>query len=431
MRARNLHRSACRVPRIRFRPAALLWSLLILAALAGACSREDKVAAVPKGSATRPAVRITAAMVDAREVERTVELVGTLRPEEELTISNENPGTVERILVDLGDRVTQGQLLIQLDPRDPQYALDQARANLAAARKALDRARANLAANQANVQRARAVLENAQVNRRRFEELFAEGAVSASQRDAAATDADVARASLGTAEGQLESDRESVGMAEAAIAQMEAALQTAQKRQKDAEVRAPMAGEVQKRLVSTGETFKEKTPLLILVRTETLKLGGEIPERFAREVRNGQTVRVTTDATAGRQFPGRVVRIAPMVNLETRSFAIEALIPNPDGPLKAGAFAKAEVLVRKDSGVPFIPEEAVVNFAGITKVFVVVNGTVAERSVRLGARQDGMVEVLEGVKLGEQVAASNLGQLSQGQAVTVEAVATKASQPQK
>ncbi|HSB68572.1 MAG TPA: efflux RND transporter periplasmic adaptor subunit [Candidatus Methylomirabilis sp.] len=405
---------------IRRRPGHLSWSLLILAVLAGACSREDKAVAVPKGPAARPAVRITAAVVEARPVERTVELVGTLRPQEEITVSNENPGTVERILVDLGDRVTAGQLLVRLDPRDARYAFDQAQATLASAKKALDRARANLAASQANVRRARAVLENAQVNRRRFEELFAEGAVSASQRDAAATDADVALASLGAAEGQLESDREAIGVAEATIAQAEAALQTAHKRQKDAEIRAPMAGEVQKRHVSVGETIKEKTPLLILVRTESLKLGGEVPERFAREVRTGQTVRVTTDATAGRQFPGRVVRIAPMVNPETRSFAIEASIPNPDSALKAGAFAKAEVRVRQDSGVPFVPEEAVVNFAGITKVFVIANGTVAERSIRLGARQDGMVEVLEGVKLGEQVAASNLGQLSQGQPVAVE-----------
>ena len=410
---------------IRRCPGFLLWSLLLLAALAGACSREDKAVAVPKGPAARPAVRITAALVEPRPVERTVELVGTLRPQEEITISNENPGTVERILVDLGDRVTQGQPLVHLDPRDARYAFDQAQASLASAKKALDRAWANLAASQANVRRARAVLENAEVNRRRFEELFAEGAVSASQRDAAATDADVALASLGTAEGQLESDREAIGVAEAAIAQAEAALQTAQKRQKDAEIRAPMAGEVQKRYVSIGETIKEKTPLLILVRTETLKLGGEVPERFAGEVRTGQTVRVTTDATAGRQFPGRVVRIAPAVNPETRSFAIEAVVPNPDGALKAGAFAKAEVLVRKDSGIPFIPEEAVVSFAGITKVFVVANGTVTERSIRLGARQDGMVEVLEGVKLGEQLAASNLGQLASGQPVVVEAAATK------
>ena len=421
-------RFARRAFRLRCLPNLLLGSVLVLAALAGACSREDKAAALPKGPGSRPAARITAAMVEARAVERTVELVGTLRPEEELTISNENPGIVERILVDLGDRVTQGQLLVQLDPRDARYGFDQAQANLTSARKAFDRARANLAAGQANVQRARAVLENAQVNRRRFEDLMAEGAVSASQRDAAVTDAEVARASLGTAEGQLESDREAVAVAQAAIAQMEAALQTAQKRQKDNEVRAPIAGEVQKRLVSTGEAAKEMTPLLILVRTQTLKLGGEVPERFAKDVRTGQTVRVTTDATQARQFPGRVARIAPSVNPETRSFAIEALIPNPDGALKAGTFAKAEVLVRKDAGIPFIPEDAVVNFAGITKVFVVADGRVAERSVRLGARQDGMVEVLEGVKLGEQVAASNLGQLSQGQPVTVETPAEAAPQ---
>lgn len=403
--------------------AALLWTLLAVAILMGACSREGRGNAATGGQKAQAPVRITAAAVEARDVQRTVELVGTLRPEEEVTISNENPGTLERILVDLGDRVTAGQLLVQLDPRDARSALEQAQANLAAARKTLGRARAAVAASQANVNRARAVLENAWVNRRRFEELFAEGAVAASQRDAAVTEADVAEATLRAAEAQLESDREAVAATEAGVAQAEAAVAIASKRLQDTEVRAPVSAEVQKRLVSGGEAVKEKTPLLVLVRTSALKLGGEIPERYAADVRVGQAVRVTTDARPGRQFAGRVLRIAPAINPDTRSFVIEALVPNPDGALKAGAFARAEVLIRQDAGIPFIPEEAVLSLAGITKVFVVTDAKVVERSVRLGLRQDGMVEALEGVKVGEQVAASNLAQLSQDQPVIVQATA--------
>ncbi len=430
MRRRSGPRACVEGPRCAAVPRGILFGVLLAAAaLAPACSREGSVNASSKGQEAPRAVRITAVPVEARDVQRTVELVGTLRPEEELTISNESPGTVERVLVDLGDRVAAGQLLVRFDSREAHFALEQARANVAAARKALARARATLAAGQANVVRARAILGNARVNRQRFDELFAAGAVAASQRDAAVTEEDVAQASLGAAEAQLESDREAVAVAEAAVAQAEAALGMAGKRLEDSDVRAPLGGEVQKRFVSGGETLKEKTPLLVLVRTRSLKLGSEIPERFAGEVRAGQTVRVTSDATPGRRFTGRVVRIAPAVDPQTRSFAIEALIPNSDGALKAGAFAKAEVLVRKDAGVPFVPEDAVVSFAGITKVFVVAGDRVADRSVRLGVRQDGMVEVLEGVRPGEVVASSNLGQLAEGQPVTVEAPAGAAPPP--
>jgi multidrug resistance efflux pump len=424
------HGALSRVDRRRAAAAILGCGLMALAAWLPACSREDKPAAQPEQpppaaevQRSQPAVRVTAARVVLRDVQRAVEFVGILKPEDELTISNESPGTVERILVDLGDRVTAGQLLLKLDPREAQFALDQAQANLSASRRALGRAKANLAASEANVVRARAVLENAKTNRRRFEALFAEGAVSANQRDAAVTDADVAQASLRSVEAQLESDREAIAGAEAAIAQAEAAVATAGKRLEDTDIRAPAAGEVQKRLVSAGESAKERTPLLVLVRTQTLKLAGEIPERFATAVRTGQPVRIKTDANPGDEFNGEVVRVAPAIAAETRSFAIEAAVPNPVGALKAGAFAKAEILVRKDTGVPFIPEDAVVSLAGITKVFVLAGGKVTERIVRLGSRQDGMVEVLEGVRPGERLAKSNLEQLAEGQQVTEEASA--------
>jgi multidrug efflux pump subunit AcrA (membrane-fusion protein) len=422
------HGTPSQVYRHRATEAIVGGCLIVLAAWLPACSREDKPASrpeqpppVPQVEKEQPPLRITAARVKLRDVQRTVEFVGTLKPEEELTIRNESPGTVVRVLVDLGDRVTAGQLLVTLDPGQAQRALDQAEGTLAASRRALTRAKATLAASQANVVRARAVLEDAETNRRRFEALFAEGAISANQRDGAVTGSEVARATLRSAEAQVESDREAIAAAEGAIAQAEAAMATAGRRLQDTEIRAPEAGEVQKRLVSAGESAKEQTPLLVLVRTQTLKLVGEIPERFAAAVRSGQAVRLKTDANPGDQFNGEVVRVAPAITEETRSFAIEAAVPNPVGALKAGALATAEVLVGQDSGVPFIPEDAVVSLAGRTKVFVVAHGKVTERTVRLGMRQDGMVEVLEGIKPGERVANSNLGQLAEGQRVTLEA----------
>jgi multidrug efflux pump subunit AcrA (membrane-fusion protein) len=346
-------------------------------------------------------------------------MVGTLRPEEEVTVGNENPGIIDKVLVDLGDRVEAGQLLVQLDTREAHWAAEQAQAGLAAARKAADRARAALAATQANVGRLRAILDNARINRKRFEDLFAEGAIAASQRDTAAMDADVALASLRTAEAQVESDREAVAAADAAVQQAEATLSMARKRQQDTAIRAPVTGQVQKRLVSSGEAVKEKTPLLVLVRTRTLKLDGEIPERFASSVRPGLPIRVTTETVPGRQFAGRIVRVAPMINPQTRSFGIEAAVPNEADVLKAGAFAKAEIVIGKDRAVPFLPEEAVVDLAGVTKVFVVAGGKAAEKAVRLGGRQDGMIEILEGPAPGDQVATSSLGQLTDGRAVAV------------
>jgi membrane fusion protein (multidrug efflux system) len=107
------------------------------------------------------------------------------------------------------------------------------------------------------------------------------------------------------------------------------------------------------------------------------------------------------------------------VEVQTRSLSLEARVPNADGRLRPGFFAKGAVLARKDEAVTFVPAEAVTYFVGITKVFVVANGKAEERLVKAGARQGGWIEIAEGVKAGEAVATTNLSQLFNGAPVSV------------
>ncbi|MBI4392041.1 MAG: efflux RND transporter periplasmic adaptor subunit [candidate division NC10 bacterium] len=385
-----------------------------------ACSRSGPADAQGKpGKAKEARIAITTAPVAAREIPRTVEVTGTLLPFEEVTLTNEQAGTVEALLVDLGDRVEPGQLLLRLDPQEARLALAQAEANLLAAERALGRARAAAEAARATVARAQAALEEARLNRKRFEDLFAEGAVSASQRDTARTQDEMAAATVWEAEAQAESEAQAVQTAAAAVEQARAALGLARKRAADTEVRSPLKGAVKQRLVSAGDGIKEKTPLLVLVATNPLKLQGTVPERFAPEIRIGQPVSVTLDAYPGRAFRGKVSRVSPAVDPQTRTLALEALLENPDGRLKPGFFAKGEVLARTDRDVPFAPEAALYTFVGITKVFVVADGMVQERQVEIGDRVNGWVEIRRGVKPGEVVATANLAALFDGAPVTV------------
>ena len=111
--------------------------------------------------------------------------------------------------------------------------------------------------------------------------------------------------------------------------------------------------------------------------------------------------------------------MSPAVDVANRTVALEAEVPNPQRLLKPGLFARGAVEVRKDAGATFVPEAAVSYFVGITKVFVVAGGKAQERAVRVGGKQDGAVEILEGVKPGEQVATSSLAQLFDGAPVVV------------
>ncbi len=414
------------------RSARLLPVLLggLLVAAIG-CSREKSGTSPANASQAERKIAITVARADARDVERSVQVVGTLLAQEEVTLANEVPATIAKILVDLGDRVRQGQLLIKLDEREPRLEVERAAANLQAAREALERTRQMLDWNRANVERSQAVLSDAQVNLKRFQGLLAEGAISASQRDSAQTQYDVALTSVRANEAQHESDRAAARNAEANVEQAATALELARKRMKDTDVVAPFDGSVRKRLINVGETYKEKTPLMSLVATQALKLQGEVPERFAPQIGAGRPVRVEVEAYPGRTFAGGVTRVSPVVDVESRTFTVEASIPNPGGILKPGFFAKASIVTGTERGVPFVPEEAVVTFAGIVKVYTIAEGKAEERRVATGQRRDGWVEILEGVKVGETVATSGLSQLATGTAVAVQTGSQGAPSPGK
>ena len=391
-----------------------------MALLAGlGCSREKSSTRAANAAPGERKIAVAATQVEGQEVQRTVQIVGTLIAQEEVTLGTEVPSTVAKILVDMGDRVQVGQVVIKLDEREARLEVERLSASLQAARESLGRSQQVLESGRANVERSQAVLADARINLKRFEGLFGEGAISASQRDSAQTQFDVAVASLRVSEAQYESDRASVKNAEASVVQATAALDIARKRLQDTDVASPITGVVRKRLVNVGETVKEKTPLMSLVATNALKLQGDVPERFAPQISVGRAVRVEVEAYPDQTHPGTITRVSPAVDVESRSFQVEASVPNPKGLLKPGFFAKASILVGAERNVPFVPEEAVASFAGIVKVYAIVDGKAEERRVKTGVRRDGRVEILDGVKVGETVATSSLGQLATGTAVTL------------
>jgi membrane fusion protein (multidrug efflux system) len=207
------------------------------------------------------------------------------------------------------------------------------------------------------------------------------------------------------------------------LREQQAILGLANRHLEYAVVRSPIEGSIKARDVSVGQYVAggsmQNTRLLIIVRDDSLKLKASVPERFQGQIRPGQEVTVQVEAYPGREFIGTVKRVGPAVFTDTRTFPIEAKVLNREGVLKAGSFAKAHIRVRVDRGIPFVPEEAVYYFVGTIKAFVVKGNVVEERQLAIGERQDGRVEVVEGLQSGEQVATSHLSQLFGGAPVQV------------
>lgn len=432
------------------RRLALAWLLLLGTLALAACGPSSQAGSERRptpGAPEPPPIRITTAVAEARVVQRSVETVGSLLAWEEVVAKSQATGTVVRLHADLGDAVRAGQPLAELDRREADLGLDQLQADLVAAREDFARAQAAAEATRANLQRirdsrrslaadvdrARAEVEWARLELDRSRELAAKELIPARDVDNARTRFEVARAQgeaaetahaqhadqVRAAEAQLRADLGAAKAAEAQVRQREAALDLGRKRLGDTTVAAPLSGLVARRHTAVGEFVKDNTALFTLVAIDPLKYAGTIPERFAPDVRIAQEVRLEVDAYPGRSFPGQVTRIAPVVEVATRTLALEARLPNAQGLLRPGFFARGAILSRQEARVPFVPAEAVAYAVGLTKVFVVADGKVQERPVKAGLRLGGWVEIVEGVQPGETVATSGLAQLYDGAPVAV------------
>jgi RND family efflux transporter MFP subunit len=203
---------------------------------------------------------------------------------------------------------------------------------------------------------------------------------------------------------------------QAILAQRRSELALAQQQLADAELKSPIDGVVRERHAFAGEYRAAGTPVVTVVRQHPLRLQLAVPERVAADVRVGQVVRVSVEGDAAT-YAGRVVRLSPAITEGNRTLPIEAEVPNRDGRLRPGTFARADIVTREQAGV-VIPQTALVVFAGVEKVFTVSDGKAIEQRVRAGARIDGeRVEIVEGLEAGMRVVVDPVG-LVDGSPVT-------------
>ena len=351
----------------------LLVALLLVTSGLTACQKS----AGPAAARHEDAVPVTVAPVELITLDRTIPVVGTLFAKDEATISAEVEGKVERTMAEFGDRLTNGQVIAQIDTESYQALAQQADANLA---------------------KAKASLANAEADWRRVEELRKQNISSASDLDKAVALANQWRAEVQSVE------------AAAAIARLN--LERSQ-------VRAPFDSAVADRIATAGDFMKVGTPLFRVVNDAVLKYIVNAPERYAADIRKEQLVVFTVDAYPNEKFEGKVYLISPQVSTGNRAFAFGALVANAERRLRANTFARGEVLVERNVATAVAPLDAVISFAGVTKVFVVESGLARSRPVQAGRIHDGRQEILAGLKPGEIVVTSGHTKLFDGAKIRV------------
>jgi RND family efflux transporter MFP subunit len=314
-------------------------------------------------------------------------ITGSLQPAWIITISAQVPGTMQRIAVDRGVAVREGQVLAVIQAEGIRGAAEGARAGVAAA--------------EANLAVARQRMESAETLRKA-------GAMSEIDYKAAAAGYEAARAQVAAARAQA------AGAIEAAVS---------------ATIRAPMTGVINSRMVDVGENVNPGDQLFTLVRSDELELLGQVPLDAAATIRPGQPVVFTLPAYPNREFRGSVSRIEPMANPQTRQVGVYVRMKNPGG-IVGGQFATGRIVGQTSQEATVVPQAAVRGGATDTHVLVIQNGRVAKRTVTAGAADPstGMVAITNGLQPGEMVIVANTP-IAEGARVQVGAAPAPASAP--
>jgi len=313
--------------------------------LAGCGSKEEPTTTVVSAA---PQKTIQAAVVEAQStsVPIRVEVTGQVAPIFQATLSSRIQGTIDKLLVREGTKVSKGQLLIQLDSRDLQ----------------------------ADLARANAEVDNAKAHLDRMNQLYAQDAVSKQEMENATRAYRVAEASRRAVEAQL-----SYTM-----------------------VRAPFEGVITEKKVEAGELASPGQPLLKMEDPLHLRLEATVAEGDLKSVSRGDKIPVVIDALGGQALTGLVSQILPAGNPQTHTFMVKVDLPKTPG-LKTGMFGRFQL----DKGLTqtiLVPSAAVVERGELSSLYVVGSDQTARlRWVKLGRRFEQQVEILSGLNIGERV----------------------------
>jgi membrane fusion protein (multidrug efflux system) len=305
---------------------------------------------------------VVIANVEMRDLEERIEATGELVAKEHAQIASEVSGRITEILVDEGDAVEVSQVLLEIDP-------ERRNLELASARAGFTEAEAARGEQGREFQRAKTLHE--------------QGIAS----DAALDQTETA---LALARSRAEAARARVGVAERAV--------------RDASVRAPFAGLIARREVSRGEYVNVGQPLFELVALDPVEVEFHLAERDSARVVVGQEVRVSVAPFPDETFHGIVSVVSPIIDARTRTLRVKAQIDNPDGRLRPGLFARADLGIAVREGVLLVPEEAILLRSDGSVVFRRGEGNRVERvMVETGGHHGNRVEIARGLTRGDQV----------------------------
>lgn len=320
-------------------------------------------ASAPKAASGPPPVVVEAARVSTVQLPQSLNAVGSLRSDETIVLRPEIAGRVSQINFREGEPVAKGQVLVKLDDSVQQADLDRARANLTLSK----------------------------TKHERSIDLRNKGFISSQALD--------------EAENNLK------------VAQADSELMNA--RISKATIRAPFSGTIGLRQISVGDYVKEGQDMVNLESLDPLKVDFRVPELALSQVSNGQMLQITLDAIPDKTYDGKVVAINPLIDANGRSIVIRAQVPNRDGRLRPGMFARVRLFTSTSKDTLVVAEESLFPLGDDKYVYKVVDGKAMRQKIEIGQRREGRVEVVNGLAPEDVVVTAGVIKLRDGAPVTI------------
>lgn len=313
-------------------------------------------------AAQRPVPSVRTQRLEPQPFESRLVFNGTLLAEHSIALRSELTGKVAAIHFSDGQKVSTGDLLLEIEDDELQAELRSVREQLAFA----------------------------STNAGRLQNLFASGSVTANERDDAVSQRDVLRAELARLQARLDKSQ----------------------------VRAPFDGTLGLRQVSQGELIEANTPITTLQTLDRLQVDFSIPERYAGRIGPGTRLALAV-SSQDRKFSAVVRAVDPQIDSETRTLIVRADVDNAGRVLMPGNYARVELVSRQENAL-VVPSIAVLQSLDTISVFTVEDGIAVRHEVETGHRDRQSVEILRGIEAGAEVITSGIQNVREGQPVKVQ-----------
>jgi membrane fusion protein (multidrug efflux system) len=360
---------------------ALLLVVTLFGAAAAACGDNSRAESLEKTHSVvaveLPAVSVVT--IGTGDLTASLAISGSVSPRSRVAVIPKMSGTLQRVAVDIGDRVSPGQLVAVQDRRELDAQTDAAEAAVAVARAGLEQAEAALA--------------NAKLEFDRSTNLFQKGALARQRLDASET--------------ALRSATAARSLSAATLQQAEASLRRAKEVRRDATLTAPTAGVVVERNFDQGALVGpgDSKGVVVVADVSEMKLEAGVSELEAGRLQVGMPAVVSIQARPGHSWHGRVVAVAPEVDTRNRHFRVEVRVQNPNGELLSGMYATARIETGRAAGATLVLRDAVATRNGVRVAYRVVDGVVSAVPVTEGLSDESRVEILSGLDAGDQIVA--------------------------